>query len=1354
MHNVTASPARRRSRSFLRSTARLLLRVLVAIVVIVPLLVLGLLGALQTEAGRNAVVALVNDIAGGPDGGVRLAGLQVGWGLDASVERVEVSDAAGTYLTVEQARLAWHPLALLSGTIDVEAIDVARVSLARLPVPSKTQSDTGGSVPLLPFRLGQARIAEIDIAAPVVGTPVRLTAQAQASLSDAPQAANAELAVSRIDGTPGDIAATVRFMPQAEELFFDVTVKEPRGGLAARLLQIEGLPALDVALKGDGPLDDWQAQMTLALDGRTEIAGTARLAETGDTRQLTARLEGELSALAPPVAAALVMGRTVLDAEVILTRDFAPRRAQGTLETGTLSSSFRADLPEDGRIDASADMRLSAGDGAMIGVELPDRLITIGETTLSLTASGPRDALDWSLALDSARVQTTEAQLEGIGLRLAGEGLDTTAADAPLGLTAKLTARHLQPLIEGADMLAGPLTLDARATVDPAAPGAKIDALTLTLNGIETTFDGTVTAETVDGSYTVTLADLARFAPQVVGAARIEGTAKGALTGPDIAATLTAEALQLAGKPVTDLEVDVTATTAPDALSANIQARGSIDGNRLDVEIDAEPKGAGVTIPTFSLATGENRITGAFEIGDLADALGTVTGSLDIAAPKLSELSTLALTELEGALAGKLALTGTGADQRAQLTLQGEDIAVAGNRIARLSASGTARGGFAAPTLSGEARLSGITAGGTAIETVTATATTQGTRTDIELDARLSQGTNADGVTLTAALQPTDSGLDVLLSSLQGRYRGLATRLAQEARISIADGTTTIENLGLRIGEGRIDVSGTAGDRLAIDARINALPLTALAPLAPGVSPTGSASGTVTVRGAAADPQAEWSLSVANLSAAPLRENGLAAVGLRSTGRFQGGRVTQTTDITGADGLALTAAGTVAIAAPGALDITLSGNVPVAAARQRLILSGFSGQGGLAVSGRVTGSFAAPRYSITLQPRQLSLTQLASGLTLQNFTGSIAVDNSGVAINDLNAAIAAGGNLSAGGRIGLDGGMPADLRVQVRDGRYSDGRVVQATLSADLRLTGPLADQARGARLEGNVTVARADITIPSSLPGAINPLAVTHVNAPEAVRLQDAALARDEGRSGGGGSRPISLDVNVSAPGRIFVRGRGLDAEMGGTLRIVGTTADPQAVGSFNMRRGLMQVLTRRVQFNRGDVSFTGSLMPRLDFAATSQTSSAQVTISVTGPAAQPDIAFTSSPQLPQDEVLAQFLFDRSMSQLSPTQIAQLGASVLALTGGSGEGPLGALRQSLGVDAIDLETDGTSGPSLAVGKYLSDNIYLGVRQGTEAGSSRVTVDIDVTKSLKLRGEVGADGESKAGIFFEREFGK
>ena len=54
--------------------------------------------------------------------------------------------------------------------------------------------------------------------------------------------------------------------------------------------------------------------------------------------------------------------------------------------------------------------------------------------------------------------------------------------------------------------------------------------------------------------------------------------------------------------------------------------------------------------------------------------------------------------------------------------------------------------------------------------------------------------------------------------------------------------------------------------------------------------------------------------------------------------------------------------------------------------------------------------------------------------------------------------------------------------------------------------------------------------------------------------------------------------------------------------------------------------------------------------------------------------------------------------------------------------------------------------------KRVGDRVNLGVQQGTQQGSSRVTVDIDVTKNLRARGETDASGSSKAGIFFEKEF--
>jgi translocation and assembly module TamB len=33
-----------------------------------------------------------------------------------------------------------------------------------------------------------------------------------------------------------------------------------------------------------------------------------------------------------------------------------------------------------------------------------------------------------------------------------------------------------------------------------------------------------------------------------------------------------------------------------------------------------------------------------------------------------------------------------------------------------------------------------------------------------------------------------------------------------------------------------------------------------------------------------------------------------------------------------------------------------------------------------------------------------------------------------------------------------------------------------------------------------------------------------------------------------------VGLDLQINAPGRIFLRGRGIDAEFGGAIRIAGT--------------------------------------------------------------------------------------------------------------------------------------------------------------------------------------------------------
>jgi translocation and assembly module TamB len=42
--------------------------------------------------------------------------------------------------------------------------------------------------------------------------------------------------------------------------------------------------------------------------------------------------------------------------------------------------------------------------------------------------------------------------------------------------------------------------------------------------------------------------------------------------------------------------------------------------------------------------------------------------------------------------------------------------------------------------------------------------------------------------------------------------------------------------------------------------------------------------------------------------------------------------------------------------------------------------------------------------------------------------------------------------------------------------------------------------------------------------------------------------------------------------------------------------------------------------------------------------------------------------------------------------------------------------------------------------------MYLGVKQGTTPNSSHVTVDVDITKNIRLQGATGADGSAEVGV--------
>jgi translocation and assembly module TamB len=307
---------------------------------------------------------------------------------------------------------------------------------------------------------------------------------------------------------------------------------------------------------------------------------------------------------------------------------------------------------------------------------------------------------------------------------------------------------------------------------------------------------------------------------------------------------------------------------------------------------------------------------------------------------------------------------------------------------------------------------------------------------------------------------------------------------------------------------------------------------------------------------------------------------------------------------------------------------------------------------------------------------------------------------------------------------------------------------VTANLGGDLTIKGPLTS---APVISGTVNLAKTVITVPEKLPGSLAALGVKHKNAPASVRAQDKAL-RPAAASGGGGSGLV-LDVTVNAPNQIFIQGRGVDAELGGSLRLTGPAASPQAVGTFTLQRGRLSILGKRLTFTEGTVGFSGSLVPYLNLTATSTTTSTTVTIVVSGEATNPKFTFSSVPALPEDEVLAQLIFGRSMSNLSPLQIAQLAEAAGQLAGvGGSTSLLENLRSAIGVDDLDVTTDDQGGTAVSAGKYLNDRTYVTIQKGDKPGSGKATIDLNVGRGVKLRGEANDGGEAKGGIFYEKEY--
>ncbi|MBL0933653.1 MAG: translocation/assembly module TamB domain-containing protein [Rhizobiaceae bacterium] len=582
---------------------------------------------------------------------------------------------------------------------------------------------------------------------------------------------------------------------------------------------------------------------------------------------------------------------------------------------------------------------------------------------------------------------------------------------------------------------------------------------------------------------------------------------------------------------------------------------------------------------------------------------------------------------------------------------------------------------------------------------------------------------------------------DAGLSSLGVTARGTTSgeRLNIDARATSPEGLDATVRGSAPLGDGQ----------LALDVTLAAFPLGILNTIVPDQNLGGNLSGTARVTGTASDPQAAFNLSASGLSAAPLADAGIGALNATVAGNFANQTVTlSSVNVSGNQGLSLSASGTVPLQGAG-LAVNLSGEAPLSLANRFLIDRGTQLVGTVGVQGQVTGSISDPQIRGTVSTQGAQIVDPETNVSLRGINLSASIDGQTITIQSANATLGAGGTITAGGTVSLAAGLPANITIALDQARYNDGDLIAATVSGNLAITGPLAADAT---LSGTINVDRAEISVPENLGGGASGIDVIHRNPPPGVA---ATLERARANDGTPvpTSRPsvIQLDITVNAPNQIFVRGRGLDAELGGSVRVLGPVTNVQPVGAFELIRGRLGILGQRIEFEEGTITLVGDLDPVLNFVASSESDGTTVFITVSGRVSNLDISFSSSPQLPEDEVLARLIFNRSLSELSAFQIAQLAAAAAELAGGGNSSLLGSLRSATGLDDLDIVTDSEGNAAVRAGRYIQDNIYLGVEAGA-GGTARGTINLDITDELKARGAVGSDGDSSLGVFFERDY--
>ncbi|MCO5761091.1 MAG: translocation/assembly module TamB domain-containing protein [Chromatiaceae bacterium] len=1277
---------------FLRIVGFLLL-----ILVGVPLLLLtALLLAANTDPGRRLIADQVGALS---DGLVRLQGLEGHLPLSPRLARLEISDAGGVWLHLDAAALELDPWPLLWGRIQVSRLSAQAVHLARPPTSARETEEPptdSGAWPIPAVELGQLSVQRLTLGEILPNAPALSVAG---------------------HGTLTSLSA------------FDSWLDPPAAAIPEDATQAAILSAW-LELRTPDREDHYQLRLDAnPQDNRLELKVqeapdgliSALLRHLGvelppevDRWQLAATGRGPLAALA--LEAKLAAGPLQVSADGVL--DLSTQAAQRL--------QLRAELP-------------ALALGADLGVPLAWQAIHL-RAELSGSWFAPHgqahlDAEGLSYAASNLSQLTAHLRGDNQGLKLSAVATGAELPDVP----AEISREPLRIEADIAPQAPGlPFNLDFDHPIAGFSATGRLAELAgqASLKLPRLTTLGQILGRNLEGSAQVN-ADfaLASAASHYLGWPAAKGTTPA--NSPDLSATLDLDArfpplgtARIKGQLAADLT----------GQSGKLNLEGDWDGQPLSLQLLGAREGDG----TLELSIEASHLAGVNGQGQLRLPPDTrlPLGKVELKAPKLADLQPLVGQPLAGSLDLLLDLTTTQASIRAR----GQDLNLPGKlALQRLTLDGQVSDPLTLSGMEARLQLEGLAVASTRGDlSLTATGSQQAL-------ALISEGhleTPLGPTRLTAEALLDLPGQRLTLSRFDTLAQGQNLRLQNPAVLAFEQGVE-VDRLRLELGSGSLDLGGRLLPDMDLQARIDRLDIAWLTALAGQPLAAGLLDARAELKGPPAAPTGKLGIKASGLLLASNGGFGLppaaldASLSLKPDGNQLDARVAL-----GPQGelrLQGPIGGTLPLA-PGSLGLRAAGHLDLHLLDPLLTASGREANGRADLNVRIGGSASAPRLDGRLHLTGITFRDWKLGLSLTGLTGDLVLDDQRLRLERVRAQAGAG-TLALNGKVELfDPDRPLDLTLTARGAEPLRSDLLSLKVDADLSLRGPAQD----AILAGNAHFSRIDIRLPEHLAASV-PVLRVHEEGP-ARQPRPTAAPRERTAA----PFRLAFDLSLDAPRSVYIRGQGVDAELGGELRVQGQMADPTITGGFNLIRGEYKLIGQTLRFTQGHIGLDGAtgLNPTLNLEARVTAAGSTAILGVKGTASAPRIELRGEPELPQDEVLSRLLFGVAGTRLSPWQTAQVGlaAARLAGIGPKGPGLLESARTALGLDRLSIGTDQEGGTTAEAGRQLSERVYLGARQGTRAGETQGVMRIELTPNLKLETDIGASSGSRAGIAYEKEY--